>query len=330
VPSVEQLIRRYARKHKLDPAAVLSVAQGEGGLKWGAVGDQGTSFGPFQLHVGGALPKGRGASWANSEAGLDYALRQMAGAGAAGLQGRAAVDAIVRRFERPADPDTSVQRALARLGQHSGGAPRSAPAGAPPGSPLEPPAAEEPRFTARQASLLASLLAEDDPELGGLFASRLSEQTTPAPVTDERLDAPERPPKTPRRKSGPDPYGLGRYGVAPVSDAYKLLGGPKDHRARALGNWQSDNAWDLGLPVGTPIYATDDGTVGPLVGVDQKNRPKDGSRMTLFGNDNNYWFGHLSRLAVKAGQHVRKGQLIGWSGASQNGVAHLHYAVERL
>jgi hypothetical protein len=57
---VAKLIRRYSRQFGVDPRAALAVAMGEGGLRWGAVGDNGTSYGPFQLHVGGALPAGKG------------------------------------------------------------------------------------------------------------------------------------------------------------------------------------------------------------------------------------------------------------------------------
>lgn len=139
-PPVKRLIIQKARKYGLDPAAVLAVAMGEGGLRWGAVGDNGTSFGPFQLHVGGALPKGKDARWANSPAGLDYAIRTMSKT-AKGLKGEAAVNAIIRDFERPADPDTSVSRAVARLGSLKavGGrvatSPLAMPAGLPPQAP---------------------------------------------------------------------------------------------------------------------------------------------------------------------------------------------------
>ena len=114
---VLDLIRQGSAKYGLDPNAVASVASVEGGLNWGAVGDNGSSFGPFQLHEGGALPKGRDAAWANSPEGIDYALRVMAQAGARGLKGPEAVDAIVRKFEIPTDPAGEVQRALVRLGQ---------------------------------------------------------------------------------------------------------------------------------------------------------------------------------------------------------------------
>lgn len=95
----------------LDPRALIAVAMSEGGFS-GAVGDTGTSFGPFQLHRGGALPSvANPQAWANSRAGLRYALRQIAGV-ARGRQGRGAIANIVRRFERPADPAGEIQRAL--------------------------------------------------------------------------------------------------------------------------------------------------------------------------------------------------------------------------
>jgi hypothetical protein len=120
-PRVKRLIISRAKKYGIDPVAALAVAQGEGGIRWGAVGDQGTSHGPFQLRVGGANPyKGaRAKQFANSPAGIDYAIRKMAESGAKGLRGAQAVDAIVRKFERPADPDTSVANAVARLGKIS-------------------------------------------------------------------------------------------------------------------------------------------------------------------------------------------------------------------
>lgn len=119
--SVPALIRQYSRRYGVDARAALAVARTEGGLRTGAVGDQGTSYGPFQLHVGGALPRGKGAAWANSPAGIEYAIRQMAAAGARGLTGQAAINAIVRNFERPADPDSQVAKALGFYGSAGAG-----------------------------------------------------------------------------------------------------------------------------------------------------------------------------------------------------------------
>jgi hypothetical protein len=111
------LIAQLARARGLDPAAVLSIASVEGGFN-GAVGDQGTSFGPFQLHKGGALPSGieNPAQWANSQQGISYAEDAIANV-AKGLKGKAAIAAIASKFERPADVAGEISKASSRYGQ---------------------------------------------------------------------------------------------------------------------------------------------------------------------------------------------------------------------
>jgi hypothetical protein len=104
-------IKSLAPKYGLDTRAVLAVAGVEG--LGGGVGDSGTSFGPFQLHVGGALPKGKSRAWAESPAGIEYALQKIATV-ARGLTGQAAIKAIVTRFERPAAPGAEVSKAQSR------------------------------------------------------------------------------------------------------------------------------------------------------------------------------------------------------------------------
>jgi cell wall-associated NlpC family hydrolase len=120
--SRERLIRQLAVKYGLDPEAVVSIASVEGSnaLHGGvSIGDHGTSFGPFQLHAGGALPKGKGSAWAHSRAGIDYAERQMAKV-AGGLHGQQAVAAISSRFERPADVPGEIAKAMQFYGGGSG------------------------------------------------------------------------------------------------------------------------------------------------------------------------------------------------------------------
>lgn len=94
-------ILNAAQKHGVDPWVALGLAYGEGGLNYGSVGDGGTSFGPYQLHMGGALPSGETAAWANSPAGIDYAVRQIASV-VGTRTGRAGISAGVISFERPA------------------------------------------------------------------------------------------------------------------------------------------------------------------------------------------------------------------------------------
>ena len=120
-PRLMGLINQYSQQFNLDPRAVAAVSLMEGGGRFGAIGDHGTSGGPFQLHIGGALPQGRSLAWASTPAGIRYAMQRMAQSGAAGKSGRAAISAIVSNFERPADPTSEIAGALARYGGIQGG-----------------------------------------------------------------------------------------------------------------------------------------------------------------------------------------------------------------
>lgn len=139
-PALLALINQLAPRYNLNPAVPLAVAPHEGGFQ-GAIGDQGTSFGPWQLHEGGALPAWVTAQgpqfaerWANSQPGVSYALQGIARA-TQGLQGPAAVRATVTGFERPAAQYVQGEVAKA-LASYNGGAPV-----VPPGTgPVAPPA----------------------------------------------------------------------------------------------------------------------------------------------------------------------------------------------
>lgn len=104
---------------QIDPKAEFAVAKQEG--LSGGVGDNGTSFGPNQLHFGGAYPTtaphdpGGAQAWAWSPQGLDYTLSKIAGV-AGGQHGSQAVNSIVRGFERPANPNREVAGALEAYG----------------------------------------------------------------------------------------------------------------------------------------------------------------------------------------------------------------------
>lgn len=119
-------IQQKAASLGLDVQAVLAVAATEGGSLPSNIGDKGTSFGPWQLHAGGALPstiwaKGAGYSqqWANSPAGIDYALNGIASV-AKNQTGATAVNSIVTGFEKPKDPTTEISRATS-IYQDGGG-----------------------------------------------------------------------------------------------------------------------------------------------------------------------------------------------------------------
>ncbi|MGA5541345.1 M23 family metallopeptidase [Mycobacterium sp. NPDC051198] len=95
-------------------------------------------------------------------------------------------------------------------------------------------------------------------------------------------------------------------------------------------NQNGHNGIDLAAPVGTAVYAAKDGTV-TFEGWGQNNRwmgEPAGICVLLNNGDIHSGYAHLSRTVVNAGQHVSKGQLLGYTGAT--GVAsgpHLHFEV---
>ncbi|MGK6352314.1 M23 family metallopeptidase [Parapedobacter sp. DT-150] len=83
---------------------------------------------------------------------------------------------------------------------------------------------------------------------------------------------------------------------------------------------------DFTAPVGTPIYATGNGKVeaaGPDSGY--------GRRVIIdHGYSYKTLYGHMSRFTVKAGQQVRRGDLIGYVGSTGTSTGpHLHYEVHK-
>lgn len=90
------------------------------------------------------------------------------------------------------------------------------------------------------------------------------------------------------------------------------------------------NGIDLAASIGTPVYAADDGTVD-FEGFGQNNRwMREPAGICVLLRHANYFTGyaHLSSTVIDRGQHVSKGQLIGYTG--KTGLAtgpHLHFEV---
>jgi hypothetical protein len=99
------------------------------------------------------------------------------------------------------------------------------------------------------------------------------------------------------------------------------------NKAGGSDNWESENAFDLAVPVGTPVYAEAAGKIGSQIGSLGTGGRFAGIRLHLVTAGNEFYYAHLSKLApgIKAGTTVKAGQLLGYSG-SANGVAHLHIA----
>lgn len=87
---------------------------------------------------------------------------------------------------------------------------------------------------------------------------------------------------------------------------------------------------DFAAPIGTPVYATGNGTVTEIAG---SSRSKVGLGMHIkidhgYGYETVY--AHLSKFNVKRGQKVKRGEIIGYVGNTGGSTApHLHYEVHK-
>ena len=90
---------------------------------------------------------------------------------------------------------------------------------------------------------------------------------------------------------------------------------------------QAHNGMDIGAPIGTPVYAADEGKIAR---VDYNGRSYQYGRYILIdhGNGLSTLYAHLSETATSGGQSVTKGQLIGYVGATGFVTGpHLHFGV---
>lgn len=134
-------------------------------------------------------------------------------------------------------------------------------------------------------------------------------------------------PKTGSNDKNAAPIGRRKYGG--VVKGGEVIGTPRSG-THTIGNWQSDNALDVGVPNGTLIRMPKDGVVEKVKGSYGGGASRfDGYQVTVRLKDGNrVFFTHLSKASVRAGQRLKGGAAIGRSG-SANGVPHLHYGVER-
>lgn len=178
---VSQQLGLYNQAHQgrqIDPRAALAVAAQEG--LSGRIGDGGHAFGPFQENNAGGVLTGRFngqtpeqlQAWATSPAGIQDALGRIGGV-AGGLKGSQAVQAIVSKFERPANIQGEITRALAAYGSQPGAAPGPLATAALGGNARvsSAPAAPPPNFRPQLAAQLASARGTATNDLSGFYAT---------------------------------------------------------------------------------------------------------------------------------------------------------------
>ena len=354
-PAYVQGILKAARRSGVPADLSLAIALEESGGNPRAVGDQGSSFGAYQLHRGGALgsmsPAAAFDPYANAMAVLPAWAKI---GGGRGLDPKSALHQYYHGVGRGASDEIPTTNALARLGEarqlvRQYGGPGAAGAGAASlaGGGAGPDLVSQAlgsggapfSLSPKLMGTLTKYLARSQKQA---LAGHVGSLKDVMKIADEVLST--LPSGTPATTAlggagwGGSPGG-GRPGGAPIkvggydfptAQQGKIIGTPFSG-THTLGNWQSDRAWDIAVPVGTPIYAVEGGVIGSRFGALNSSSPRmAGLRLNLQSPDNAFYYAHMSRFApgIAPGVRVQPGQLLGFSG-SANGVAHLHFAAER-
>ena len=283
--------------------------------------------------------------WAMSPAGINYAMNHIASV-AKGLHGQAAVDAIVRQFERPANPEREIAGAWARYGQYAGGAP-ALPPGAPPALPPGRPSSrgavlralsgarpvKQPNYLGDMLSVL-KMVGYDTSAFSGFqgmmppapVQGSLGPSTAPASPLPGRVIAPG-------MKVNPKMLAGIKRAVklqVPVVDETSVGG---MHQTMGLPGFP---AHDYFAPAGTPVVAPITGKVIKLSGYDPKMGPIEGPHGPLgwsvyiqAPNGSVYYLTHMGSRNVKLGETLKAGQIIGTvADYAQYGTpSHIHMGI---
>lgn len=349
-------IQRAAAAQGIAWKPLAAVAHFESGLNPTALGDGGHAFGLFQNNNAGGTITGdpNPRRFFDPNVSAQYAARAVKALGIQGETPQQQVADIVNRYERPAKPQPEIAGAQSYLATLAGSVAPAVGAGLT--RPTGATVAATPQTTSANGGALPSLslaplqsgldlsaqqnqraldalgkisgrstLAAAAPDLAQMLATLPQQQATaPAPAAKPQGKTPAK--TTVKPGSGGFALPLGGAHFKPLGQPYQGTHSVAMNVPSGSNNWESENAIDLGTPIGTPIYAVANGTIGSQIGPMGTGRFA-GNRVHLVTKGNEFYYAHLSKLAVKAGQTVQKGQLIGYSGAA-DGVAHLHIAAK--
>ena len=106
-----------------------------------------------------------------------------------------------------------------------------------------------------------------------------------------------------------------------------LENGPKNHASRPLGNWQSDNAWDIFAPPGTVVNSYTDGTVIKVRDTGKNSGKIFGTQVSIKGEGYpDIFYTHVKNVKLTQGDKVKVGDYIGevseWIG--HDNMTHVH------
>ena len=123
---------------------------------------------------------------------------------------------------------------------------------------------------------------------------------------------------------------VGKQGDGRVHGIYKWPVGAWCYPTTDVGH--TNFARDFPVPYGTPIYASDGGTVTVVQwwnGYSRLGNQSYGHRVDIVhGNSRLTRYAHMSRIVVTQGQRVTQGQIIGYVGSTGNSDGpHLHFEI---
>jgi murein DD-endopeptidase MepM/ murein hydrolase activator NlpD len=112
-----------------------------------------------------------------------------------------------------------------------------------------------------------------------------------------------------------------------------LENGPKNHGSRALGNWQSDNAWDIFAPPGSVVNSYTNGKVLKVKASGKRSGKIYGTQVTVTGDEGypDIFYTHLKNVNLQKGDVVKVGDKIGevseWDTSPKS--THVHIGLPR-
>ena len=112
--------------------------------------------------------------------------------------------------------------------------------------------------------------------------------------------------------------------IRPIKNMYNVTSGFGMRIHPILKTYRKHTGVDITAPRGTPVYATADGVIS-------KEPAASGYGTSIIINHGYSYqtlYAHLSKKAVKSGQKVKRGELIGYVGNTGQSIGpHLHYEV---
>lgn len=112
-----------------------------------------------------------------------------------------------------------------------------------------------------------------------------------------------------------------------------LENGPKNHGGRALGNWESDNAWDIFSPPGTVVNSYTEGVVRKIRDTGKNSGKIFGTQVSIKGSGEfpDIFYTHLKDVKLQKGDVVKVGNYIGaiseW--LDHPDITHVHIGLPR-